>query len=73
MMELICILLLVVNAQSYARMERVPRHVVMRAAQLCECTKCHCIVHLKVVKMVNLVKCIFPQFFQSQGLWPKDQ
>lgn len=42
--------------------DRVPV-LQMDTAQQCECAQCHRIVHLKMVKMINFVTYILPEFF----------
>ena len=43
---------------SAGMMKKFWRWIVVIVAQQCECTKCHCTLHLKMVKVVNFMLCI---------------
>ena len=48
--------------------EKFWRCVMVMVAQQCECTQCHGTVHLKMVKTVNFMLCLFYHNKKMHGL-----
>lgn len=46
--------------------EKFWKWIIVLAAQQCECTECHCFVHLNMVKRDNFMLYIFYQSFKKK-------